>query len=88
LANEAVEYLERTKQTTLLNHFEVYEPIPRRLVERFVSGVADIINGLSRYNIRLGSTSFAGTFTTRGRFVFWDFFPADLAKAKGLYLRP
>jgi hypothetical protein len=88
LAREAVDYLERTKQGALLNHLEAYEPIPRRFVERFVSGVGDLINGLSRYNIRLGSASFSGTFTVRGRFVFWDFFPANLAKAKELYPSP
>jgi hypothetical protein len=86
LAQEARDYLKRTKQATLLNHLTAYQPIPRRLVERFVTGVGKIVEGLSRYNIRLGPTSYAGTFTARGRFVFWDFFPADLAKAKELYL--
>jgi len=86
LAEEAVQYLRRTKQMTLLNHLEAYEPIPRRFVERFVAGVGNIIDGLHRHNILLGPTSFSGTFTTRGRFVFWDFFPADLARARKLYL--
>ncbi len=86
LAKEAIDYLGRTNQAALLNHREEYEPIPTRFVERFVTGVGGILDGLSRYNIRLGSTSFSGTFTARGRFVFWDFFPADLAKAKELYL--
>jgi hypothetical protein len=88
LAREAVDHLERTKQGALLNHLDKYEPIPRRFAERFVSGVGDIIDGLSRYNIRLGAASFSGTFTIRGRFVFWDFFPANPAKAKELYLSP
>jgi hypothetical protein len=86
LAKEAMGYLKRTKQAALLNHLEMYDPIPKRFVERFVTGVGNIIDGLKRYNIRLGPTSFAGTFTARGRFVFWDFFPADLAKAKELFL--
>jgi hypothetical protein len=86
LASEAVDYLERTGQSTLLKHLHTYEPIPKRLIERFVSGVAAIIQGLDRHNIRLGATSFSGTFTVRGRFVFWDFFPADLASGKALYL--
>jgi hypothetical protein len=86
LTTEAIDYLKRTAQTTLLRHLEVYEPIPRRLIQRFVAGVAAIIDGLDKHNIRLGATSFSGTFTVRGRFVFWDFFPADLAKAKYLYL--
>jgi hypothetical protein len=86
LAKEAMGYLKRTKQAALLNHLEMYDPIPKRFVERFVTGVGNIIDGLRRYNIRLGPTSFAGTFTARGRFVFWDFFPADLAKAKELFL--
>ena len=86
LAQEATDYLKRTKQAALLNHSTAYQPIPRRLVERFVTGVGSLVDGLSRYNIRLGPTSYAGTFTARGRFVFWDFFPADLSKAKELYL--
>jgi hypothetical protein len=85
LAKEAIDYLERTRQRALLNHLETYEPIPRSLAERFIAGVGSIIDGLGRYNIRLGPTSFSGTFTQRGRLVFWDFFPADLSKAKELY---
>jgi hypothetical protein len=86
LAKEAVDYLKRTNQTTLLNHLRAYEPIPKRFMARFVAGVGNIIDGLRRYNVRLGPTSLSGTFTTRGRFIFWDFFPADLAKGKELYL--
>jgi hypothetical protein len=86
LAEEGMQYLKRTKQTALLNRVDAYEPIPKRFLERFINGVGNIIDGLRRYNIRLGPTSFAGTFTERGRFVFWDFFPADLAKANELYL--
>jgi hypothetical protein len=86
LAKEAIEYLKRTKQAALLNHLDAYDPIPRRFLERFVAGIGIILDGLSRYNVRLGATSFSGTFTARGRFVFWDFFPADLSKAGELYL--
>jgi len=87
LAKEAIDYLRRTKQSELLNRLEVYEPIPKHFVERFVTGVGRIVDGLRRYNIRLGPISVSGTFTARGRFVFWDFFPVDLAKAGALYLR-
>ncbi len=86
LAQEAIDFLKRTEQTTLLNHLQDYEPVPRRLLERFVKGVGSIIHGLKRYNIQLGCLAFSGTFTTHGRFVFWDFFPADLTKARMLYL--
>lgn len=86
LVEEAIQYLKRTKQTALLSHREEYKPIPKRFLERFINGIGNIIDGLLRYNIRLGTISFAGTFTERGRFVFWDFFPADLAEAKELYL--
>ena len=85
LTQEAMDFLKRTKQTVLLNHSNAYEPIPKRFLERFVTGVGSIIAGLGRYNIHLGSTAFSGTFTTHGRFVFWDFFPANLAKAGMLY---
>ena len=86
LADEGVQYLKRTKQTALLSRVDAYEPIPKRFLEKFVNGVGSIVDGLRRHNIPLGPTSFAGTFTERGRFVFWDFFPADLTKAKELYL--
>ncbi|MBV9157692.1 MAG: hypothetical protein JO097_15620 [Acidobacteriaceae bacterium] len=86
LAEQGLQYLKRTKQTSLLSNRDQYEPIPRRLLERFSGGVGHIIEGLRRYGIRLGSLSFSGTFSERGRFVFWDFFPADLASAKQLYL--
>jgi hypothetical protein len=86
LAEEAIDYLEKTKQRALLDHLGAYEPLPRHLAERFIAGVGSIVEGLSRYNIRLGPTSFAGTFTQRGRLVFWDFFPADLTRANELYL--
>lgn len=88
LAEEAINYLERTKQAALLRHAHEYKPISKQFVARFASGIGSIIDGLNSYHVQLGSTSFAGTFTSRGRFVFWDFFPADLAKAKELYLRP
>jgi hypothetical protein len=86
LSQDAVGFLNRTNQTLLLKHLDAYEPIPRRLLERFAVGVGGIIDGLRRYHIHLGSTAFSGTFTTRGRLVFWDFFPANLARAKMLYL--
>jgi hypothetical protein len=86
LALDATDFLKRTRQTLLLKHVDAYEPVPRHLLERFANGVGGIIGGLRRHNIQLGSTSFSGTFTTRGRFVFWDFFPANLARAKMLYL--
>ena len=87
LAKEAMDYLKRRKEVALLNHLEAYQPIPNRFIERFVTGVGNIVEGLSRYNVRLASTSFSGSFTASGRFVFWDFFPANLANAKELYLR-
>ena len=86
LAEEGMQYLKRTRQTALLNRLDGYEPIPKRFLEKFINGVGNIVDGLRSYDIRLGPTSFAGTFTERGRFVFWDFFPADLAKANELYL--
>lgn len=86
LAKEATAHLRRTKQVVLLNHLEAYEPIPRCFLQRFAIGVGSIVAGLRRHNVRLGSTSFSAAFTTRGRFVFWDFFPADLTRSNQLYL--
>jgi len=85
--DQAITFLGRTRQTLLLRHLHEYQPIPPNFLRRFVSGVNVITGHLNRHNCFLGATGFSGTFTSRGRLVFWDFFPADRAKAELLYIR-
>jgi hypothetical protein len=80
LRADAIQYLKRTKQTLLLNHMTKYVPIPRTYVSRFLTGAFRVLVGLRRHDIDLGTVTFSGTFTSRGRFFFWDFFPADSKK--------
>jgi hypothetical protein len=85
LREDAGRFLRRNRETLLLKHSLGYEPIPQRYLLRFVSGVVSMLSGLERYGIRLGTVTFSGTFTTRRRLVYWDFFPADTNKARLLY---
>lgn len=85
LTEEAIEYLRRTRQMLLLKHLDHYEPIPTVFLARFTKGVNKIIAHLGTYSIYLGPASFSGTFTAHGRFVFWDFFPADKTELTRLY---
>jgi hypothetical protein len=75
----------RAKETVLLRHASRYEPIPERYLLRFVSGVVRMLAGLERHAVQLGAITFSGTFMTRKRLVYWDFFPADTSKARLLY---
>jgi len=84
---QAISFLVRTRQTLLLRHLHEYRPIPLDFLRRFIIGVNLITGHLKRHNCVLGATGFSGTFTARGRLVFWDFFPADRAKAELLYVR-
>jgi len=81
LKNEAIDFLKKTGQTLLLRHSNCYRPVPHRFLRRFIKGVGAIIDLLDTYSINLGSMAFSGTVTTHGRFLFWDFFPADSGKA-------
>lgn len=86
LAQDAKDFLARTRQTLLLKHLDAYLPIPRRCLVTFVVGANAILRGLKRHEVQVGAIAVSGTFTLRGRFLFWDFFPADLAEAKALTL--
>jgi hypothetical protein len=85
LREEAREFLMRKRETLLLRHAVRYQPIPLGLLFRFISGVIEMLSGLERKAIQLGSVTFSGTFTTRRRLVYWDFFPADTRKGHLLY---
>jgi hypothetical protein len=69
----------------LLRHADKYVPIPEKYLARFASGIIRMLAGLERYELQLGTTTFSGAFTTKGRLVFWDFFPADAKRASALY---
>jgi hypothetical protein len=85
LQENALDHLRRRRETALLRNLQQYRPIPAHYLLRFVRGTIHILNGLATHGIYLGSTTFSGTFTTAGRFVFWDFFPAKASEAKMLY---
>jgi hypothetical protein len=85
LRERARRFLLRTRETLLLRHAMRYQPIPEALLFRFVGGVMEMLSGLERKAIRLGAVTFSGTFTTRRRLVYWDFFPADTKKHHLLY---
>ena len=82
---DGLQYLRRTRQTLLLRHSEEYTRIPERYLLRFVNGVLRVLAGLEGYHIQVGTITFSGAFTIRGRFVFWDFFPADTKRGAALY---
>jgi hypothetical protein len=85
LQEDARRFLRKSRETLLLRHAKRYEPIPRKYLLRFLSGVVRMLSGLERCEIRLGAVTFSGTFTARRRFVYWDFFPADTSRADLLY---
>lgn len=85
LRQDALLFLRRARETVLLRHASWYEPIPERYLLRFVSGVVRMLAGLERHAVQLGAITFSGTFITRKRLVYWDFFPADTRKARLLY---
>jgi hypothetical protein len=85
LRERAVVHLTKSRETTLLRNMSAYRPIPARHAVRFAKGVLHVLAGLSNHGVVLGATAFSGTFTTSGRFIFWDFFPADSSQAGMLY---
>jgi hypothetical protein len=85
LREDARHFLRMTGETLLLKHSVRYEPIPGEYLRRFVLGVLRMLSGLERHTVRLGTVTFSGTFTTRRRLVYWDFFPADTSKGQLLY---
>ena len=85
LREDARQALRRNRETLLLRHAAAYDPIPPKLLARFASGVLNVLSGFNRRSIALGAVTMSGTFTTRRRLVYWDFFPADPAKAHLLF---
>jgi hypothetical protein len=85
LRDEARKFLSQRRETLLLRHAMSYQPIPKELLSRFISGVTQMLCGLEGNAIRLGAVTFSGTFTTRRRLVYWDFFPADTRQGHLLY---
>jgi hypothetical protein len=85
LRDRARQLLMQTGETLLLRHGLRYHPIPKPLLRRFIAGVVEMLSGLERRAIRLGAVTFSGTFTTRKRLVYWDFFPADTKQGLRLF---
>jgi hypothetical protein len=85
LAKDAVAFLRRTDQTTLLKHADTYVPIPEKHIASFARDVRKLLSGLSEYGIHLGPSSFAASVIPRRGLIFWDFFPARKREAASLY---
>jgi len=85
LREDARRFLHRHRETLLLRHSQRYTPIPQSYLLRFIMGVMSMITGLERRGIRFGTLTFSGTFTTRKRLIYWDFFPADTKEVHLLY---
>ena len=85
LREDARRALRRNRETVLLRHAAKYDPIPHRYLLRFISGVVNILSGLERHSIAIGALTMSGTFTTGRRLVYWDFFPAEIGRARILY---
>jgi hypothetical protein len=85
LAEDAVVFLKKTRQLTLLKHARSYSPIPEKQVKIFAKNIVKLLLGLSSYGIHLGPSSFAASVMPKRGLVFWDFFPARKQEAASLY---
>jgi hypothetical protein len=85
LREEAVAFLKKARQMTLLEHAKSYDHIPERHVKSFAREVQNLLSGLSGYGIHLGPSSFAASVIPKRGLVFWDFFPAKRQEAESLY---
>jgi hypothetical protein len=77
LAEEAVKYLTKTRQTLLLNHLDEYESIPERLLGEFLQHVVRLFRAVRSTSLDWKTLSVAGSFLTESRLVMWDFFAPD-----------
>jgi hypothetical protein len=77
LAQDAVQYLRRTGNTLLLDHLDEYEPIPRALLESFLSQLQRLLLATSQSQVPWRALSVAASFLEDGDLVLWDFFAPD-----------
>jgi len=76
LAEEAIQHLRKSGQTTLVDHIDEYEPIPTVLLGTFLNELLRLFQVIKASEVRWQTFSLAGSFLSQGRLVIWDFFPA------------
>jgi len=74
LAQDALEYLQKTGHKLLLNHLINYQPIPRELLEAFLRQLSRLFHAAGKTQFPWQVLSVAGSFLARDRLVIWDFF--------------
>jgi hypothetical protein len=74
LAEEGVQYLQKTGQTRLLEHLTGYEPIPSTLLDAFLDQLLRLIKAAVAAGVPWKTLSVAGSFLESSRLVMWDFF--------------
>jgi len=76
LVQEATQFLQKSGQTTMLDHKE-YEPIPSRLLNVFLGELLRLLQKVKASTIRWRTLSLASSFLPRERLVIWDFFSPE-----------
>jgi len=76
LVQEAIQFLQTSGQTTMLNHVE-YEPIPSRLLNIFLGEFLRLFQKVKASKIHWRTLSLASGFLPHDRFVIWDFYSPD-----------
>jgi hypothetical protein len=74
LAREAIQYLETSEQTVLLDRLNEYEPIPSALLQQFLAQLVRLFQAATEAGVPWNELSAAGSFLRSGRLVMWDFF--------------
>lgn len=75
LAQEAITFLRESGQMTLLDHSEIYEPLPPKLFDTFLGELLRLYKAVAESNIPWKTFSLASSFLSKDRLVIWDFFP-------------
>ncbi len=75
LAQEAAHFLRESGQTALLDHSDVYEPLPAQLFDIFLKELLRLYKAVAESKVPWRTFSLAGSFLPEDRLVIWDFFP-------------
>ncbi len=79
LTQEAMQYLQRSGQTLLLDHLNKYEPISGTFLDAYVAQLMRLFRAITEAYVPWKAMSVAGSFLQGGRLVIWDFFsPGNL----------
>jgi hypothetical protein len=84
LRQEAVEYLQKSGQTLLLDRLNEYEPISPKFLEVFLEQLTRLLTATAQAQIPWKALSVASSFLKAGRLVMWDFFSPESQDTKAL----